>query len=95
MVANAMHGDNYAVSRAQRPVLRAHFPLGYTFAFTLEGSPELLDGWDSSANLWVARPGVVEKFTLKGLRRGKSSYFLDVDQFGPPLKPQDSPRSAA
>ena len=102
----ACRGDDGWSSRPSRrhPALQVRYigylTHGYTFAFALDGSPELLDGaswatWDSNANLWVARPGVVEKFTLKDLRRGKPSYSLDVDQFEPPLKPQDTPRSAA
>lgn len=62
---------------------------GYTFAFALEGSPKVLDGatwatWDAGGNLWVARPGVVEKFKLKDLGRGAPSFALDVDLFEPP-----------
>ena len=45
---------------------------GYRFTLSLEGFPELLNGaswasWNSTGNLWVARPGMVEKFTLKDL----------------------------
>jgi hypothetical protein len=43
--------------------------------------------WDAGNNLWVARPGMVEQYTLDDLRRGASSYSLDVDQFEPPPKP--------
>jgi hypothetical protein len=71
-----------------------YFTHGYTFAFALEGFPELLDGatwatWDVNANLWVARPGVVEKFTLNDLQSGKPSFSLDVDLFEPPPKPEE------
>ena len=67
---------------------------GYTFAFALEGFPELLDDaawatWDVNGSLWVARPGVVEKFTLEDLQRGKPSFSLDVDLFEPAPKAEE------
>jgi hypothetical protein len=63
---------------------------GYTFGFALEGHPDLLEGatwatWDANGDLWVARPGVVERFTSKDLRNGKPSFSLDIDRFEPPL----------
>jgi hypothetical protein len=66
---------------------------GYTFAFSLDKYPGLLDGaswatWDSSGNLWVARPGLVEKFTLADLRHGKPSFSLDVEELAPPPRPE-------
>jgi hypothetical protein len=65
---------------------------GYTFAFRLDTYPELLDGaswanWDCNDNLWVARPGVVEQYTLKDLSRGAPSFTIDVEQFALPAKP--------
>jgi hypothetical protein len=42
--------------------------------------------WDVTNSLWVARPGIVEQFTLDDLRRGTPSFSLDVDQFEPPAK---------
>jgi len=64
---------------------------GYTFAFSLDDYPGLLDGaswatWDACGQLWVARPGTVERFTDRDLRRGTPSLTIDVDQFEPPQK---------
>jgi hypothetical protein len=62
----------------------------FEFAFALdEGHQEILEGanwatWDSTNRLWIARPGVVEQYTLDDLRRGTPSFSLDVDQFEPP-----------
>ncbi len=69
---------------------------GSRFAITLDELPNLLVGaneatWDSGNNLWVARPGVAEQYTLDDLRRGTPSYSLDVDQFEPPPKPVKEP----
>ena len=77
------------------PELKVSY-LGYEngdqFFFSLDERPDLLDGanwatWDSGHNLWVARPGIVEQYTLDDLRVGTPSYSLDVDQFEPPPKP--------
>lgn len=67
---------------------------GDKFAFSLEECPDLVEGaswvtWDSRGNLWAARPGVVEQYTLKDLRRGTPSFSLDVDRFEPPAKEDD------
>jgi hypothetical protein len=61
----------------------------FKFAFRLDEHPDLLEGanwatWDSGSNLWVARPGIVEQYTLEDLRRGMPSFSLDVDRFEPP-----------
>ena len=63
----------------------------FQFTFTLDQRANLLEGanwatWDSGANLWIARPGIVEQYNLDALRSGRPSYTLDVDQFEPPLK---------
>ena len=68
----------------------------FRFAFRLEEFPHIVEGaswatWDSGKNLWVARPGIVEQYTLDDLRSGTPSYSLDVDQFEPPLKPVEEP----
>jgi hypothetical protein len=65
----------------------------FEFAFTLDKHAEVLKGanwatWDAANNLWVARPGIVEQYTLDDLRRGTPSFSLDVDQFEPPAKPE-------
>lgn len=61
---------------------------GYTFAFLLDEYPHLLEGaqwatWDASANLWVAWPGLVSRFTLEDLRKGTPSFSIDVEGFEP------------
>jgi hypothetical protein len=63
----------------------------FKFSFVLDEHPDLLKGanwatWDVTNSLWVARPGIVEQFTLDDLRRGTPSFSLDVDQFEPPVK---------
>jgi hypothetical protein len=67
---------------------------GYRFAFSLDEHQELVEGaswatWNVNGNLWVARPGIVEQFTLKDMNRGTPSFSLDVDQFEPPPKPAE------
>jgi hypothetical protein len=64
---------------------------GYTFAFQLDSYPGLLDGaswanWDCNGSLWVARPGLVEQYTLKDLSSGAPSFSIDAEQFEPPSK---------
>lgn len=64
---------------------------GYTFQFWFDEYPELLANaswanWDSEGDLWVARPGLVEQYTLNDLGRGEPSFTLDVERFEPPLK---------
>ena len=64
----------------------------YSFSFTLDEFAGLLRGamwatWDAGNKLWVARPGVVEQYTLVDIRRGTPSFTLDVDRFEPPPKP--------
>jgi len=71
---------------------RDYFNNGFRFAITLDEHPNLLVGanwatWDSGNNFWVARPGIVEQYTLDDLRRGTPSFTLDVDQFEPRPKP--------
>jgi hypothetical protein len=76
------------------PTLQVRY-LGYlgdaahTFGFALTDYPNVVDGaswatWDSRNTLWVARPGVVEQYTLADIRTGTPSFTLDVDRFEPP-----------
>lgn len=74
-----------------------YFEHGYTFAFTLEGASELLQDatwatWDATGKLWVARPGLVQAYTLRDLTRSAPSITIDVDAFEPPAKPERAPR---
>src|SRR5262245_47457092 len=62
---------------------------GYTFEFWFDEHAGLLEGarwanWDVDGNLWVAKPGSIERFTLKDLPSGAPSYCLDLDRFEPP-----------
>jgi hypothetical protein len=66
----------------------------YSFSFTLDEFPSLLREamwatWDASNKLWVARPGIVEQYTLDDIKRGTPSFSLDVDRFEPPPRPLD------
>lgn len=89
-------GDGWLLRPSPKhPMLRARYAgyltHGYTFAFTLDEHPELLEGaswacWDVSGCLWVARPGLVEKLTLHDLRHGRPSFSLDVEVLEPPAK---------
>jgi hypothetical protein len=68
---------------------------GHKFGFTLDEYPHIGEGvtwttWDSGGNLWVARPGIVEQYTLNDLRQGTPSFSLDVDTFEPPPKPDEA-----
>jgi hypothetical protein len=82
------------------PELKVRY-LGYEdhgdkFAFSLDAYPAVVEGanwvtWDSGSTLWVARPGVVEQFTLEDMQRGAPSFSLDVDRFEPPPKPVEEP----
>lgn len=62
---------------------------GYTFQFWLDEHADLLEGatwanWDTDGNLWAARPGSVERFTLQDLPRRAPSFSLDLDRLEPP-----------
>ena len=64
---------------------------GYTSRSGLTHTPTCWHGaswanWDCNGNLWVARPGVVEQYTLSDLSHGTPSFAIDVDQFEPPFK---------
>jgi len=99
-------GDDGWGNRPSRshPELQVRY-LGYlrsadTFAFTLDEHPQLLSDanwatWDATGHLWVARPGVVERYTRHDLLGGSPSFSLDVDQFEPPARdaPADSGRT--
>ncbi len=76
------------------PELQVHY-LGYEhgeqYVFSLPDFPGIVAGaswvtWDSIGTLWVARPGVVEQFTIDDMPGGKPSFSLDVDRFEPPIR---------
>jgi hypothetical protein len=65
------------------------------FNFWLDEYPELLANaswanWGSNGDLWVARPGVAEQYTLSDLSWGTPSFTIDVDQFEPPAKASEA-----
>jgi hypothetical protein len=73
---------------------------GHKFGFTLDEHPQVVAGaswatWDARRTLWVARPGVVEQYTLADLRAGTPSFSLDVDRFEPPSGWIESPEAKA
>lgn len=80
---------------SKHPILRmfyrGYLVSGYTFEFQLEGS-DLLDPdvdwatWDSKGDLLVARQGVVERYTLGALKRGKPDFTLDLENLIPPRR---------
>ncbi len=93
-------GDDGWINRPSldHPALKVqyvgHLEDGHNFAFSLDDHPELLREaswatWDSRKTLWVARPGLVEQFTLDDLKRGTPSFSLDVDRFEPPPASRD------
>lgn len=94
----AVEGDDGWGSRPTRrhPMLKLRFvgylEHGYTFAFWLDEHPGLLDGstwacWDSGGDLWVTRPGMVDRYTVDDLGRGVPSFSLDVEPFEPLIRP--------
>jgi hypothetical protein len=91
MVCDGDDGWGWQCSR-HHPMLKVRYAgyleHGYTFAFWLDEHPELLAdaswaNWDCNGNLWVARPGLVEQYTLSDIKRGTPSFSIDVDQFEP------------
>ena len=73
---------------------------GHDFGFSLEEYPQVVEGaswatWDSRTTLWVARPGLVEQYTLADIRAGTPSFSLDVDRFEPPAGWLESPEARA
>jgi hypothetical protein len=90
------YGKRPSVHHPQLEVRYLGYANGYQFAFSLDKHPELVKGaswatWDVNGNLWVARPGLVEQFTLEDMSRGTPSFSLDVDQFEPPAKSIEVP----
>ena len=75
---------------------------GYTFSFTLTEYPDLLKGatwatWDILGNLWVTRPGLVERYKLGDIKRGIPSFSIDIEPFEPPARERPeakTPRSS-
>ncbi len=79
----------------RHPELQLRY-LGYSrgrdkFKFSLTGYEGFLDDaswatWDTGGWLWVARPGAIEQYDLIGLKSGRPTFSLDVDQFEPPIQ---------
>ncbi len=61
----------------------------YNFHFRLDAYPGLLEdaqwaNWDSLGNLWVARPGTIEKYHLADLPERRPSFTLDLERLERP-----------
>lgn len=96
---NTHHGhgceDLSAIAKTHQSVYQVRYvgylTHGYTFRFTLEGFPDLLDdfvdsaGWDSLGNLVYSRAGALYKYSLDDLKAGYPSSVLDLE----PLKRPD------
>ncbi|MEQ1649869.1 MAG: hypothetical protein ABL898_14905 [Hyphomicrobiaceae bacterium] len=79
------------------PELQVKLRLPHTFdphySFSLSEYPGLIDDaawatWDTIGNLWVARPGYVERYTRTDFATGRPSFSLDVEPFEPPSRQQ-------
>jgi hypothetical protein len=63
---------------------------GYTFRFSLDDFPELLDDhvdsacWDSLGNLLYARQGILHKYSLSDLKSGRPGTVVDLEPLLPP-----------
>ena len=63
---------------------------GYTFKFTIDEYPELLDSdvdwvtWDFLGNLVFAKYGILYKYELNDFNKGKASFCKDLE---PLLRP--------
>ena len=65
---------------------------GYKFQFSVDSNPDLLReaewaNWDSVGNLWVARPGLIEKYSLEDLKNKRPGFSLDLEPLEPPVDP--------
>jgi hypothetical protein len=75
------------------PELKVQY-LGYlerteTFRFRLDAYPGLVEdaqwaNWDSLGNLWVARPGTIEKYRPEDLPERRPSFTLDLERLERP-----------
>jgi hypothetical protein len=85
------HGDDGWQHRPTRhhPALIARYAgyltHGYTFHFSLDASPNLLDDhvdsacWDSLGNLVYARDGVLYRYALADLNSGRPTRVIDLE----------------
>jgi hypothetical protein len=92
-------GDDgwYCQPTKKHPTLRMYYQgyfgnqSGYTFKFTIDEYPELLDShvdwvtWDFLGNLVFAKFGMLYKYELNDFNKGKPSFCKDLE----PLLPYD------
>ena len=88
---------------SKHPMLRMYYRgylvHGYTFEFRLEDS-DILDPevdwatWDAKGDLLVARQGLIQRYTLKGLKSGLPDFSLDLDSLTPPANNAQQNRGA-
>jgi hypothetical protein len=74
----------------QHPVLSMRYTgyleHGYTFCYSLDGYPNIVDEevtsacWDSLGQLFVARKGVVSRYSLSDLKQGKPATSIDFNE---------------
>lgn len=75
------------------PMLRTRYigylKHGYTFAFSLDEHPELIDQtvdsacWDSQKNLIFSRNGIVYRYSLDDLAKKKPGFVLNLESLTP------------
>lgn len=92
-------GDHgwYWKPSSKHPTLRTYYagyfaPHGYTFRFSLDEYPDLLDStvdwatWDFLGNLIFTKQGKLYKYNIDGLKKGQPSFYHDLENLIPPAK---------
>jgi hypothetical protein len=90
-------GDNgwYWQPTPKHPILRMYYKgfftgQGYTFNFSIDEYPELLDNtvdwasWDFLDNLVFAKEGKLYKYKLNDFKKGEPSFCKDLEPLVPP-----------
>ncbi|HEY9612193.1 hypothetical protein [Allocoleopsis sp.] len=82
----------------EHPTLRMHYrgylQHGYTFEFSLDEYPDLLDAtvdwatWDFLGNLVLAQQGKLYKYKLDDFKSKQPSFCKDLEFLEPPQKPK-------